>query len=216
MDVTVVENESSRREGVSILLSDADEPGAGMLAAGLRAEGFAVETAASASRALELAARRRFDLAIIDALLADPDGVELGRRLLDDHRIPALYISSVSSDEAVGRVTAQGGLGYLLKPIGLDRLIPLVKVALARARDLRALSDIRDSLEAALAGSRAVSVAVGLVMERHGVSHDEAFKRLRLAARNSGAKLETLATALVSAAESLADLTPAGSRRDAD
>lgn len=213
----MAQEEGCSKAGVTqrILLADEDGPNATMLMAALRAEGFVVEAVASGARALELAARSRFDLAVMDVLLTDLDGIELGRRLLDEHRIPALYFSSVSTREAVDRVTAQGGLGYLVKPVGLDRMIPLVKVALARARDLRALSDMREKLEAALAGSRAISVAVGLVMERHGIGHDEAFRRLRLVARNNGSKLEALAKTLVNAADSLADVAAAGSRGEA-
>jgi AmiR/NasT family two-component response regulator len=76
-----------------------------------------------------------------------------------------------------------GALGYLVKPLDVPRIIPSLETALARARDLAGLRESEEKLVAALQNSREISTAIGLLMERHGKSAEQAFEMLREQAR---------------------------------
>jgi len=80
---------------------------------------------------------------------------------------------------------------------------PAVEAALARGADLRRLAATEHHLSHALNQGREISVAVGLVMERHAMSQKDAFEALRRQARSCRVKLSEVAEQMVAAAETV-------------
>jgi response regulator NasT len=176
--------------GLRILLVDDDRLILATLAKSLANSGYAVCTADSGDAALECAARGRYDLAVVDMRMPGMSGCETAQRLRDERGIPALFLSTCSDRQLVQQAVAAGGLGYLVKPVDPAQLMPAVEAAIARARDLAALGAARQQLEQALAGGRATSMAVGIMMERRRLGEQAAFDELRATARKNQRKLE--------------------------
>jgi DNA-binding response OmpR family regulator len=135
--IALVDDEASLRETVGFAL---------------RREGYRVLPFADG-----LAAWRSFeqalpDLAVLDILMPQMDGLELCRRLraLSEH-LPILFLSS--RDEELDRVLGLelGADDYLCKPFSMRELAARVKVLLRRAK-MRALPEA--SAAAAAAGER--------------------------------------------------------------
>ena len=108
--VLLVEDNESNRRVVALMLGelglDADEAGGG-------------------HDAVEQAARRRYDIILMDVQMPDLDGLEATRRIRAQERgrratIVALTANVLESDEA--RCRAAGMDGYLQKPLSLDTL----------------------------------------------------------------------------------------------
>lgn len=173
------------------------------LAKGLCAEGFEVESADSGEAALALAAERPFDLAVLDIRLPGISGIETARRLRAEYALPVLFLSAYGERELVEQAASEGGLGYVVKPVEVAQLVAAIEAALARARDLKALETGCIQLERALTGGRQTSIAVGILMERRGLSEQAAFEALRASARKSRRKLEDVCRELVEAVERL-------------
>lgn len=190
-----------------ILLVDDDRLVLSTVGNGLRGEGYAVEIASSGKEAIALAEQTGCDLAILDIQLPDMSGVDLARCLKQAGDTPVLFLSAFNERSTVEAALAEGGLGYLVKPVDIHQLVPAVEAALARARDLKALTEVTGQLQQALAGGRNTSTAIGILMERHLLGYDEAFQKLRSAARAKGCKIEVLASRLVDAAETLNTLS---------
>ena len=102
----------------------------------LRLAGFAVYEAASGSEALELVARVKPQLVLLDVKLPDISGHEVCRRLkADDPATPILQISAslVSGQDKV-RGLESGADAYLVKPVEPEELIATIN-ALLRLRE---------------------------------------------------------------------------------
>ena len=184
-----------------ILLVDDDRLVLATLEKGLKNAGYLVTTAESGDQALQQAAEKPFDLAILDICMPGQSGIETARILRERFDIPGLFLSAYNEEDTVQQAVMGGGLGYVVKPVDAPQLIPAVESALARARDLRALIDTKKQLEQALSGQRKNSVAVGILMERRGLAEAEAFETLRATARSSNRKLDELSRELVDALE---------------
>jgi len=152
---------------------------------GLKTAGYEVLSANSGEAALQLASHIEFDLAILDIRMPGLSGIETSRLLRDRFSLPALFLSAYSESELVDSATAEGALGYLVKPIDIVQLIPTIEAALARAHDLKTLSACKTQLERALSCRRETSIAIGILMERYGLTKQEAFDRIRRDARNT-------------------------------
>ncbi len=186
-----------------LLLVDDDEMALTLLAEGLSAAGYDVTCAESGEDALDCAKGQPFDLAVVDMRMRGMSGAELAKKLIEHYGCFSLILSGSSDAESIRAAVDDGALGYLVKPLGVEHLLPSIETALARCREISALAKSRESLNSALQQARETSVAVGILMERRGLNRETAFARLRDAARRERRKVSQLAEEVVRAAETI-------------
>ncbi|HTW41147.1 MAG TPA: response regulator transcription factor [Solirubrobacteraceae bacterium] len=99
----------------------------------LREAGFEAVAAESASEALDIAAVRPPEAAIVDLVLPDSDGVEVTRRLREWSEMPILVLSAMGEEEQKVRALEAGADDYITKPFGTRELVARLQAALRRA-----------------------------------------------------------------------------------
>jgi two-component system, response regulator PdtaR len=147
--------------------------------------------------AVELARSQQPDLAVLDVKMPRLDGIEAARRILSERPIPIVMLTAYGQDELVGRAVEAGVFGYLVKPFRETDLLPAIQAARARHAELEALREEAESLAEALATRKLVERAKGILMEREGLSENDAFVRLRRASQASGRPMRVVAEALI-------------------
>jgi two-component system, response regulator PdtaR len=168
----------------------------------LERSGFEVcAEARDGDEAVALARSEQPDLAILDVKMPRLDGIEAARRILDERPIPIVMLTAYGQDELVSRAAEAGVFGYLVKPFREGDLLPAIKMARARHEELAELREEAESLAEALAARKAIERAKGLLMEKEGLSEQEAFQRLRKASQVSGRPLKVVAEAVVATFE---------------
>ena len=198
MEVRVVANVPRH-----ILVVDDDRLVLAALSEGLRSAGYRVTGAASGEDALAMAGRDAPDLALLDVRMPGMNGIELGRRLRELAGVPFLYLSAYGDQEIVRQATDEGALGYLVKPLDIQQIVPSIEAALTRAREIRKLRESEAQLSAALTGSREISMAVGLLMTRNHLDRKQAFEVLRTFSRSQRRPITDVAGELLASAENL-------------
>jgi response regulator NasT len=151
--------------------------------------------------AITLAQREQPDIAILDVKMPKLDGIDAARRILEERPIPIVMLTAYSQDELVSRAVEAGVFGYLVKPFREADLLPAIRAASARHEELVALREEAQSLTEALATRKVVERAKGLLMEREGLTEQEAFSRLRRASQISGRPMRVVAEALIATFE---------------
>ena len=147
--------------------------------------------------AVELARTERPDLAIMDVKMPRLDGIDAARRILEERPIPIVMLTAYGQNELVSRAVEVGVFGYLVKPFREADLLPAIGTARARHDELVALREEADSLAEALAARKTIERAKGLLMEKEGLTEQDAFARLRKASQLSGRPLKVVAEAVV-------------------
>ncbi|HEV3072746.1 MAG TPA: response regulator transcription factor [Solirubrobacteraceae bacterium] len=99
----------------------------------LREAGFEVVAAETAQEALDRAAVRPPQAAIIDLVLPDGDGIEVTRQLREWSEMPILVLSAVGEEEQKVRALEAGADDYITKPFGARELVARLHAALRRA-----------------------------------------------------------------------------------
>jgi two-component system, OmpR family, KDP operon response regulator KdpE len=118
----------------------------------LRDAGYDALPADSGEDALDAAAIRHPDAAIIDLVLPGIDGVEVCRRLREWSEMPIIVLSAVGEEDVKVRALAAGADDYVTKPFGPRELIARLKAVLRRVSSGPEESVIRsDGLEVDLA-----------------------------------------------------------------
>jgi response regulator NasT len=151
------------------------------------------EVAVEATRradALTAVTKAAPDVAVIAVGLSDGDGVDAAAEVIAKARCPVVLFTSKTSDELVRRAREAGVIAFLLKPLRAAEVVPTFEIAIARFRESAKLVQ-------ALEERKVIERAKGLLMNRLGVSEDEAFKRLRRAAMDGRRPMVEVAQALL-------------------
>jgi response regulator NasT len=166
----------------------------------LERAGFEVcAEARDGEEAVRLARSKQPDLAIMDVKMPKLDGIDAARKILDERPIPIVMLTAYGQQELVARAIEAGVFGYLVKPFREQDLLPAIQTARARYEELAALREETESLGEALAARKAIERAKGLLMQKEGLSEQDAFARLRKASQASGRPLKVIAEAVVAA-----------------
>lgn len=99
----------------------------------LREAGFEMVAAQTAAEALDRAAVRPPQAAIVDLVLPDGDGIEVTRRLREWSEMPILVLSAIGEEEQKVRALEAGADDYVTKPFGARELVARLQAALRRA-----------------------------------------------------------------------------------
>jgi two-component system OmpR family response regulator len=124
--------------GARILVVD-DEPSiVDAVATALRYEGFEVAEATTGREALTAVAEFEPDLVVLDWMLPDLDGVEVGRRLREQgFKTAILFLTAKDAVENKVEALRAGGDDYVTKPFSLAEVVARVQAILRRtASDL--------------------------------------------------------------------------------
>lgn len=114
-----------------ILVVDDDRASCDLLSEIFAAQGWAVETAQTPARALELAASCQPDLIISDINLeAEQSGLDLLQRLRD--RCPVILVTGFGTLEAAVEASREGAWDFISKPFKVDEVVATVRRALQR------------------------------------------------------------------------------------
>jgi two-component system OmpR family response regulator len=119
---------------VRVLIVEDDVTIARFVARGLAEEGFTVDTAHDGRTAFTIATAEHFDLAIVDLMLPEIDGLSLIEQLrAHGITMPVLILTAKRSlDERVEGLQ-RGGDDYLTKPFAFPELLARVQALLRRA-----------------------------------------------------------------------------------
>jgi two-component system, OmpR family, KDP operon response regulator KdpE len=99
----------------------------------LREAGFEAVPAETGSQALDLAAVRPPQAAIVDLVLPDLDGIAVTRALREWSEMPILVLSAVGEEEHKVKALEAGADDYITKPFGARELVARLNAALRRA-----------------------------------------------------------------------------------
>ena len=118
-----------------VLVVDDDRAIRNSLARALELDGYLVEVAADGAAALEAVRTNRPDVAILDVMMPNVDGLTLVRvRRAERDRLPVLMLTArtETSDRVAG--LDAGADDYLAKPFDLPELLARVRALLRRTR----------------------------------------------------------------------------------
>jgi two-component system OmpR family response regulator len=116
-----------------ILVVD-DEPSiVDAVATALRYEGYDVQEATTGREALDSVARHEPDLVVLDWMLPDIEGIEVGRRLRErGFKTAVLFLTAKDATEHKVEALRAGGDDYVTKPFSLAEIVARTQAILRR------------------------------------------------------------------------------------
>jgi two-component system KDP operon response regulator KdpE len=142
-----------------VLLVDDDVPLGRALGINMKARGMEVEIARTGQAALDLVARFRPDVVILDLGLPDLDGIEVLQGIRGWNRVPVVVLSARASSEEKVTALDAGADDYVTKPFEMNELLARVRAAVRRG----ATAVDRSSPQSITTASFVIDLAAGLV-----------------------------------------------------
>lgn len=165
----------------------------------LEEEGYqVVGEAGDGEAALKLAEDLRPDLSILDIVMPGMDGLTAAAHINDRQLSAVLILTAFSQRDLVDKATRTGAMAYLVKPFEKHDLMPAVELAMARWTEVKALAEESRDLQSRLQARKVVEKAKGIVMKRHGLSEQEAFRSIQKMAMEQRKTMAEVAEALIS------------------
>lgn len=192
-----------------ILVVDDDRLVLATVTYGLEEAGYEVIDADNGDDAILLAREHRPALALLDIRMEGKSGFDVAETLRDVYGIPFMFLSAFADEATRNRVQDLGALDYLIKPLGVDQIVPAVEAAFARVRSRAA--GVAEPAAAAVAApvlappiADPIPLAVGVLMHRYSLSRDGAWQRLQRLAADQQLGVSAQAERLLVAVEELA------------
>jgi response regulator NasT len=159
--------------------------------------GVIVAAGTSADEAPALVERHRPDVVILAIGLPDGDGVDAARAVMARAPCPIVVLTGRTDAGVVRRARDAGIMAFLVKPLRPEELEPAMELAVARFRELDTIRQENEDLKKAIESRKLVERAKGLLMERHGLSEAEAFRKIQKTAMDSRRPMIEVARALL-------------------
>ena len=189
---------------LSVLLVDDDPERAAIVEPALREAGYEVVTVVdTATEMLAQVRARRPDVIIIDRDSPDRDTLEHVCMITRDDPRPIVMFTQ-DQDRTLMRAALEAGVSaYVVDGLSVERVRPIVEVALARFEQWQALRRELDQAQTNLAERKVIERAKGIVMKQRRCSEDEAYAMLRNLAMDRNQRLAQVAESVITMAELL-------------
>ena len=119
-------------EGATVLAVDDDPQELRHIRDTLAAAGYRPVVTGDPEEALRLMETERPQLALLDLMLPDTDGIELMQALLGLADVPVIFLSAYGREEIIGRALDAGAVDYMVKPFSPTELAARIRAALRR------------------------------------------------------------------------------------
>jgi response regulator NasT len=194
----------------SILVVDDDRLVLATVVHGLSQAGYHVIDADNGDDAILLAREHRPELALLDIRMEGKSGFDVAETLRDAYGIPFMFLSAFADAATLAQVQALGAVDYLIKPLDVGQIVPSVDAAFERLRAVGTPATAPAVVAPPFAEgatsplANPVPLAVGVLMHRHSLSRNDAWRRLQRMAADQKMSLQAQAERLLAAVEELA------------
>ena len=137
------------------------------------------------------------DVIIIDLHSPDRDTLEHVIVISQDQPRPIVMFSADGDSAKIRDAVSAGVSAYIVNGLSVERIDPIIQVAIARFQALQSLREELADAQSQLADRKRIERAKGILMQQKNISEDEAYRALRKLAMDRNLKLAEIAEQLI-------------------
>ncbi len=150
-------------------------------------------------KAVELARQLLPDLALLDIMMPELDGIETAK-ILHGMNIPAVMLTAYSQPHIINRAENVHVCGYLVKPVSEQSLQATIRIAYARWQEMQRVRMELAATKEQLEQQKLIARAKTILVSRDHISEQMAHQQMIREAMDSRIPLAELAKRLVESA----------------
>lgn len=148
--------------------------------------------------AVELCREHYPDFVIMDVKMPLMDGIKAAEIINRENLSNCVLLLTAHSDKSVATAALKADvMGYLVKPIDEDALIPAIEIALHKCSAYKNLSGEYEKTKQALESRKTLDRAKGILMDTQGMSEMSAYQYIRKVAMDKECTVGKIAEIIV-------------------
>ena len=195
---------SPQTDRLRVLLIDRDPERSAVVEEALLARGHQVVGHGSSTIGLyDEVSRLQPDVIVIDTESPDRDTLEHICLLSERTPRPVVLFTDEQDGSIIRDAVRAGVTAYIVDGLAVERVVPIVQVAMARFEEFQSVKAERDQAQAKLAERKLVERAKGILMRKRGMSEDNAYHSMRKMAMEKKLRMSEVAERVISMSELL-------------
>lgn len=143
------------------------------------------------------------DVIIIDIESPDRDTLENMRHITRENPKPIIMFAERGASEIIETAIQAGVSAYVVDGLSRNRVKPILDVAIARFREFQALRNELAEVKNKLADRKIIDKAKGILIEKYGMTEEQAYGSLRKMAMNRNLRIVEVARNVIAMLEIL-------------
>ncbi|MCD8174678.1 MAG: response regulator [Phascolarctobacterium sp.] len=139
------------------------------------------------------------DFIIMDVKMPGMDGIAAAEVIAAENIAPVLLLTAYSQQDIVDKAKNAGVIGYLVKPVREEQLFPAMEIAASRFAEIQTLNKEVGNLKESLETRRLLDRAKGILMTVHGMTEQEAYRKMQQYSMSKRITLKELAERIIAA-----------------
>lgn len=148
--------------------------------------------------AVELCRKHHPDFVIMDVKMPLLDGIKAAEIINRDKLAGCVLLLTAYSDKSIAAQAASANvMGYLVKPIDENALIPAIEIALHKRKEMDKISNEYEKTKLALESRKLIDRAKGILMDSKGMSEMSAYHYIRKVAMDKECTIAQVAEMII-------------------
>ncbi len=156
--------------------------------------------AGNGQEAVKLARELKPEFIIMDVKMPIMDGLTASKIIANENIAPILLLTAYSQQDIVDKASSAGVIAYLIKPVREEQLFPAMEIAVSRFNEMQKLNVELSQLKESLATRKLLDRAKGILMAAHGMTEQEAYRKMQQFSMAKRISLKELAESIIAAA----------------
>lgn len=148
--------------------------------------------------AVELCRRHKPDFVIMDIKMPLLDGIKAAEIINREKLAGCVLLLTAFSDKSVAAEASRAEvMGYLVKPIDENALIPAIEIALHKRKEIDKINGEYEKAKQALESRKLLDRAKGILMDQKGMSEMSAYHYMRKVAMDKECTIAQVAEMII-------------------
>ncbi len=157
--------------------------------------------AATGKEAIKLNKKLKPDLIFMDVKMPELNGIEASHEINSHNPVPIILLTVKDDRSTIERAKSAGVMVYLVKPFNKKELVPNIEIAIKRFHEFKKVKNENAGLKAKLNARKLIEKAKGILMEKHNINEQEAFRKMQKAAMDKHTPMKEIAESIIMTAE---------------
>lgn len=148
--------------------------------------------------AIELCKKHRPDLVLMDIKMPLLDGLKASK-IINNEDIAGciVLLTAYSGKEFIDEAKSSGVMGYVVKPIDENSLLPTVEIALSRQNEIQKIKEDAKKSKEQLDTRKKIDRAKGILMKKNGLSEDSSYNFIRKLSMDKRCSMKDIAEIII-------------------
>ena len=156
-----------------------------------------VGEAATGKDAIELNKKLKPDLIFMDVKMPELNGIDAAEQINLHNPVPIILLTAKDDSITIERARAAGVMAYLVKPFNKKELAPNIEIVIKRFNEFKKVKNENADLKAKLNARKIIEKAKGIIMEKHTIREQEAFRKIQKTAMDKQTSMKEVAQSII-------------------